>query len=80
MIRRSLSPNSPRLVIFCFLCLVMWSTTVLAEPMASKGSFGFFGGLNVASLGGDFGTVGTTLASEAEAEFGGDWTSGTSSL
>ena len=80
MIRTFLLPNVPRLVFSCFLCLAMWSTAVLAEPLASRGSFGFFGGVNVASLGGDFGTVGTTLASEAEAEFGGDWTSSTSSL
>ena len=74
--------NSSRGLFSCFIILLLLfsSSVVFGETLSSKGSFGFFGGLNVASLGGDFEDVGMMLASELEGEVGGDWTSSTSSL
>lgn len=66
----------------CFILLVFLfgSSSAWGETQPSTGSWGFFGGVNAASLGGDFENIGMMLASELEAEVGGDWTSSTSSL
>jgi hypothetical protein len=45
-----------------------------AGEAAAQGRFGFFGGLNIANMGGDMDDAGDQIAAELEAEFGGDWT------
>ncbi len=79
---RTFLPPSSQGLFRCFIILIFLfaSSVVSGETLPSKGSFGFFGGLNVASLGGDFEDIGRILASELEGEVGGDWTSSTSSL
>ena len=80
MTKSGLSHSSQGLFL-CFIILpfLFLSSDVLGETPSSKGSFGFYGGLNVASLGGDFEDIGRILANELESEVGGDWTSSTSS-
>ncbi len=80
MTRSGLSHSSQGLFpCFIILLLLFSSSVVSGETLSSKGSFGFFGGLNVAGLGGDFEDIGRMVASELEGEVGGDWTSNTTS-
>jgi hypothetical protein len=40
---------------------------------AAEGRFGFFGGLNIANMGGDMDQIGDGLAADLADEFGGSW-------
>jgi len=55
------------------------SPAVCEEDPPSKGSFGLFGGVNIANLGGDFDEIGNLLADELGSVVGGDWTSSATS-
>jgi hypothetical protein len=81
MIMTFLSSSSRRLVLPCFMFLLFLfaSSAVFGETPPSKGSFGLFGGVNFANLGGDFDEVGKLLADELEIVGGGDWTSSATS-
>ena len=58
------------LVVLSFGILCNWPAAAQAE-----GSFGFFGGINMAKMGGDIDLFGDLLADVVEAGVGGDWTS-----
>jgi len=61
------------------LLLFFASPVVCGENPPSKGSFGLFGGVNIANLGGDFDEIGKLLADELGSVVGGDWTSSATS-
>lgn len=52
---------------------------MMADPVSAQNRFGFFGGLNIASQGGDMEEVGDELAREFQIQFNGTWESETSS-
>jgi len=56
-------------------CVVAGALALATAAQAAGGKFGFFGGLNIANMGGDAEAFGQALAIGLETEVGGSWSS-----
>lgn len=64
--------NVARMLTLTFLLVILCAFPAAAR---AEGSFGFYGGINMAKMGGDIELFADAMAYELENEFGGDWTS-----